>query len=74
MRRREDLPMSKHSLNLFEGDFGKLRDLHGRLGAGKVIRLLVRGHISRAEERAAQRMPPVPADEAENEDLDKEIV
>ena len=73
MRRKEDQPMTKHSLNLLAGDFNKLRDMHGRLGAGKVIRLLVRGHISRAEERAAQRMPPVPTEEVGNEDLDKEI-
>lgn len=55
MRRKEHIPIEKVTLNLFVGDKGRLQDLHGRLGYGKVIRELVRGHIQRAEEAAAQK-------------------
>lgn len=70
MRRREDQPITKHSLNLFAGDFARLQHLHGRLGAGKVIRVLVRGHIQRAEERAAQALPDLSMTEIGDLDLE----
>jgi len=37
---------------MFKGDFARLRELHGRVGAGKVIRRLVEGHIARVEQTA----------------------
>lgn len=55
MRKKEDYPLEKVTLNLRKGDFSRLRDLHGRLGAGKVIRELVIGHIRRVEESVAQK-------------------
>ena len=57
MRRKEAYPLEKVTLNLREGDFGRLQVLHGRLGAGKVIRELVIGHIKRVEEHVAQAVP-----------------
>lgn len=42
MRRREDLPLQKHTLNLFEGDFQFIKDTFGQVGAGRAIRRLVR--------------------------------
>lgn len=57
MRRKEPYPLEKVTLNLRKGDFGKLQVLHGRLGAGKVIREMVIGHINRVEEQAAARLP-----------------
>jgi hypothetical protein len=55
MRRKEDYPLQKVTLNLRQGDFEYLRHLHGRQGAAKVIRRLVMGHIKRVEENIAQR-------------------
>lgn len=62
MRRRENEPLQKHIVNLFEGDFGKMQALHPRLGASKAIRMIVRGHIKKAEEHAAQAVKPVQID------------
>ncbi len=52
MRRKEDLPLQKVTLVLYDGDFARLRDLHPRLGASKVVRMLVRKHIQEIEYRA----------------------
>ena len=55
MQRKETYPLQKVTLNLREGDFEKLRVLHGRIGAGRVVRELVMGHIRRVEELVAQK-------------------
>jgi hypothetical protein len=60
MKRKEDRPISKHTLNLFEGQFEKLQELHPRLGAAKVIRTLVDDHIRSVAEGTAQRLQPPP--------------
>lgn len=57
MRRKEDYELEKVTLNLRKGDFDRLRDLHGRVGASKTIRNLVIGHLKRVDERVAQRIP-----------------
>lgn len=57
MRRKEDQPLEKVTLNLFAGQKDKLLNLHGKLGYGKVIRTLVDKHIRRAEEHVAQHAP-----------------
>ena len=57
MRRKEDFELEKVTLNLRKGDFERLRGLHGRLGASKVIRELVMGHIKRVEETVNQNIP-----------------
>jgi hypothetical protein len=59
MRRSEREPLARHSVKLFAGDFEYLQDLYPRLGAGKVIRELVRKHISTAKEAAAQKQTTV---------------
>lgn len=46
----EILPLQKVTLNLFEGDFGKLQELYPRIGAAKVVRDLVRAHLRKREE------------------------
>jgi hypothetical protein len=56
MRRKENYPLQKVTLNLRAGDFERLRNLHGRLGAGKVVRELVMGHIKRVEEAVGQKI------------------
>jgi hypothetical protein len=58
MRRREDRPIEKHTLNLYAGDYAKLQALYPvRIGAAKIIRDIVHAHIRSIEESAAQRMP-----------------
>jgi len=49
--RKEAYPLQKVTLNLREGDWEWLRQMHGSLGAGKVIRELVMGHRARTENR-----------------------
>jgi len=60
MRRREDHPIQKHTLNLYAGDYEKLQTLYSsRVGAAKIIRDIIHAHIRRIEENAAQRLPAV---------------
>lgn len=44
MRRRGEL-LKKANINLFAGDLERLQELHPRIGASNVIRLLVRQHL-----------------------------
>ena len=60
MKRKETAPLSKHTLNLYEGQLDKLQELHPRLGAAKVIRTLIDDHLRNVAEGAAQRFAPVP--------------
>lgn len=60
MRRKEDYPLEKVTLNLRDGDFGRLRSLHGRMGAGKVVRELVMGHLNRVDAKLAESEIPSP--------------
>lgn len=59
MRRKENEPIQKVTLNLFHGDFGKLQDLHGDLGAGRVIRYMVRAYIAKVEKKVAEKQAKV---------------
>lgn len=59
MRRKEDHPLQKVTLNLFEGDFERLQTLYDRLGAGKVVRTLVRSHLRKIDATAAQTLPEI---------------
>jgi hypothetical protein len=60
MRRREDLKITKHTLNLFEGDYAKLQNLYGsRVGGAKIVRDLVHAHIRKIEATAAQTQVPL---------------
>jgi hypothetical protein len=57
VKRREDREISKHTLNLYAGDYEKLRTLYStRIGAAKIIRDIIRAHIRQVEETAAQRV------------------
>lgn len=59
-RRREDRAITKHTLNLYDGDYRRLQDLYGsRVGAAKIIRDIIRAHIRLVEENAAQKFPLV---------------
>lgn len=54
--RKEAYPLEKVTLNLRQGDWEWLRTVHGKKGASKVIRELVKVHRERSEELAAQRV------------------
>lgn len=58
MRRKEDIPLQKVTLNLYEGDFDFLRGLYSRIGAGKIIRKLVRKYRTEIEVKTAEGLPP----------------
>lgn len=56
MKRREDRAITKHTLNLYAGDYAKLQHLYPpRIGAAKIIRDIIHAHIRKVEENAAQR-------------------
>lgn len=58
MRRREDRDITKHTLNLYSGDYAKLQGLYStRVGAAKIIRDIIHAHIRKIEEEAQQRLP-----------------
>lgn len=41
--------LSKHTLNLYDGDFERLQDLYPDIGASVIIRKLVRERINKAQ-------------------------
>jgi len=58
MKRSEDLPLERHHVNFYAGDFGKLQSWYGtRLGASKIIRDIVHAHVRKIEEEAQQKTP-----------------
>lgn len=69
MKRKSEKPLSKHTLNLFEGQADKLQELHPRLGAAYVIRKLIDRHIAECEALAANAFPAPAAPEFSVEDI-----
>ena len=69
MKRKSDRPLSKHTLNLFEGQMEWLQDNHGRLGAAAVIRELIAIHIRQVQEGVAQRAEPIPETKVQIEEI-----
>lgn len=57
MKRKEDLPIERHSLNLFKGDFARLQIMAGRAGAGKIIRYLVTNYIAQNDKKVNAKVP-----------------
>ena len=47
-RNKEEL--SKHTLNLFTGDYAKMQSYYPDIGAGAAIRRLIRSFIEKVEE------------------------
>lgn len=47
---RNTEPLTKHTLNLFEGDYDTLRTYYPDVGAGVIIRHLVRKYIKRIQD------------------------
>lgn len=54
---KSDEELTKHTLNLFAGDYEELRDLHPDTGAAVAIRLLIRTYL--AQVRAKGGSPSV---------------
>ena len=46
----------KVTLNLYDGDFQRLQSLYPRLGASKVIRVLVHSHLKDINDKAVSRI------------------
>jgi hypothetical protein len=60
-RRHEDRPLSKHTLNLYAGDYDRLVAMYpAKIGAAKTIRDVVHAYVRKIEETAAQRSGRVP--------------
>lgn len=57
MKRKAAKPLTKHTLNLFEGQVETLQRLHPRLGSAAVIRILIDNHIETTEAAAASAVP-----------------
>lgn len=53
-RRREENEVQKHTLNLFSGDFQRLQDAYPEIGAGAIIRRLVRAHLKELDKGVRQ--------------------
>lgn len=45
----KDEGLTKHTLNLYEGDYEELRTLYPDVGAGAVIRRIVRAYLSQVK-------------------------
>lgn len=50
--------LSKHTLNLFPGDYERLRDMYPEVGAGPVIRQIVRRFIEQVEAGTGEGLDP----------------
>lgn len=48
MRKIKDA-LQKHTLQLFEGDYAKLQDLHSDVGAAHIIRTIIRSYIQKKD-------------------------
>lgn len=46
---KADEELTKHTLNLYEGDYEKLRELYPDVGAGAIVRRIVRRFIEQVE-------------------------
>lgn len=60
MPRKSDIPLQKHTLLLYEGDFDKLKGYYRELDGGLVIRRLVRAHLQKIEATTeGQELPQI---------------
>lgn len=57
MKRKETKPVTKHTLNLFEGQVEKMQALYPRNGAAWAIRRVIDEHISKIEASAEAAVP-----------------
>lgn len=69
MRRSESRPLSKHTLNLYAGQYDRLQELYPRLGAAMVIRTVIEDHLRSIAESAAQKLEPIPESTVQIEEI-----
>lgn len=55
MKHKEDRPLKKTTIYLYEDAIAKLDEYHGSIGASTVIRMLIDKHLKRVENTIAQR-------------------
>lgn len=58
MRNDDEDGLSKHTLNLYPGDYEKLRELFPDVGAAAIIRRIVRRHIEHVEATGSKSIDP----------------
>ena len=62
MKRKETRPVTKHTLNLFEGQVERLQAMYPRMGAAWAIRRIIDKHVTDIEAQAATAVPePAPS-------------
>lgn len=52
--------LTKHTLNLYSGDYAKLQELYPDVGAGPVIRKIIRKFIEQCEATPAPVIDDIP--------------
>lgn len=57
--KKDEHDLQKHTLNLFEGDYARIQALYPDIGAGPVIRRVLRSFIEQAEAGGAEFQPKV---------------
>lgn len=59
MPRKSEVPLEKHVIRLYAGDFEAIRELFPNDDASVVIRNIVRKTINNIKDRAAQNQEPI---------------
>lgn len=49
MPKNSPLPLHKHTLLLFEGDYQALQELYPEVGAAVIVRNLIRAHLKKID-------------------------
>lgn len=52
MAKKAEDDLTKHTLNLFPGDYARLQELYPETGAGPVIRRIIRDFIAKVDAAA----------------------
>lgn len=56
MPKKSDQPLTKHTLNLYAGDYVRMMEVYNDAGASRVVRELVRQHLNRIDAKAEAAM------------------
>lgn len=58
-KRKEEFPLEKITIKLFEGDAERFRQLHPRLSISRFVRETIRRHIRKVENEAERQRPTI---------------
>lgn len=61
----EDLEIHKHTLNLYKGDYAAIQEMFPDIGAGVVIRKVVRNYVEAMRAKTNVEVPVVPGNQME---------